>query len=84
MIPIKVKGKVRDWLNKNPENVETTVKKTKNFVSITIVTKAGTVIQGQAKDFLYHAMDKEFVVDWLAGGSYLFKIEDVENFMVTQ
>jgi len=84
MIPIKVKGKVRDWLNKNPDNVETTVKKSNNFVTVTIVTKSGTVIQGQAKEFLYHAMDGEIVLDWLGGGSYTCKIEDVESFMVTR
>lgn len=55
-----------------------------NYVTFTIVTKTGTVIQGKAKEFMFHAMEDDFVIDWLDGGSYTFKIEDVESFMVTR
>ena len=63
----------------------TKVKNKLNYVSITIVMKTGQVIKGQARDFMFHTMDKEFVVDWLYSTEpFKFKYIQVESFMVTR
>lgn len=58
--------------------------KSLNFVHITVVLKNGDTLTGKARDFLYHAMDNEFVIDWVDEKPRTLTIDEIENFMVSR
>jgi hypothetical protein len=55
-----------------------------NFVTVTVVYKNGEILSDHARDFLFHALENEFVVDWVEGKATHFTIDEVESFMITR